>query len=285
MNKRNLELMVGSFIFAGLLVFAMMVIRFGSYDEFRDSYRLTAIFRFTNGVIIGAPVRVAGVEAGRVEDLVLTPDEQAKVGIVMEISRKVTLRKNAKVIINSLGIMGEKYVEFLPQTPDAEILKPGDTIEGVDPIALEAITAEAYNIVNSVKGIFADEATGNKLQKIVDNIVSITGEPNQDNVKTTLANFRQFSDRMNNFGTELEDISKDRKLSQTIDNFREASASLKAIFGQVQSGEGTMGQLIYKTDLYDKMKQFMKDLVENPSKLLRPVKDKDKGKGKSLFSK
>lgn len=283
MNRRNLELIVGSFIFTGMLVLALMIIRFGSYDEFRDSYPITAIFKFTNGVIIGAPVRVAGVEVGRVDDLVLTPDKEAKVGIVMSISRKVSLRKNAKVIINSLGIMGEKYVEFLPQTPDAEILKPGETIVGTDPIALENITSQAFEIVSTMKGIFADEKTGNKLQKIVDNIVTLTGDPNQENVKATLANFRQFSDRMNTFGTELEDISKDRKLSQTVENFREASASLKAIFSQIQSGEGTMGQLIYKTDLYDKMKQFMKDLVENPSKLLRPAKDKEKGKGKTLF--
>lgn len=283
MNRRNLELIVGSFIFTGMLVLALMIIRFGSYDEFRDSYQITAIFKFTNGVIIGAPVRVAGVEVGRVDDLVLTPDTEAKVGIVMSISRKVTLRKNAKVLINSLGIMGEKYVEFLPQTPDAEVLQPGDTIVGTDPIALENITSEAFKIISTVKEIFADEKTGNKLQRIIDNIVALTGDPNQENVKVTLANFRQFSDRMNTFGTEIEDISKDRKLSQTVENFREASASLKAIFAQVQSGEGTMGQLIYKTDLYDKMKQFMKDLVENPSKLLRPAKDKEKGKGKKLF--
>ena len=70
-----------------------------------------------------------------------------------------------------------------------------------------------------------------------------------------------------------------------MNNFHEASARLKAIFAQIQSGEGTMGQLIYKTDLYDKMKQFMKDLMENPSKLLKPSKDKEKGEGGFLFKK
>lgn len=281
MNKKNIEFWVGLFIFTGMITFATMVIRFGSYDKLRDTYPLTAAFNYTEGVVVGAPVRVSGVDAGRVKNLVLTPDKETKVGILMDIDKKVTLRKNALVTINSLGIMGEKYVEFLPQTPDAAILKPGDWIVGKDPISIAAVTASINDVITQVKGVFGDQKAGNKLGQIMDNLVQLTGPPNRDNVQASLANLRQFSDRMNTFSGDLETLSKEKKFTDTVNNFRDASASLKAILSKIESGQGTIGQLIYKSDFYDKMKR----ILENPSIILHPAKDKDKGKGSSLFKK
>ena len=285
MNKRSLEFWVGSFIFAGMAVLAAMIIRFGSYDQLRDTYELTAAFNYTDGVIEGAPVRVAGVEVGRVTKLLLTPDKETKVGIVMDIDQNVPLRKNVRVIINSLGIMGEKYVEFQPQTPDAERLKPGDWITGEDPVSIASITSQMSGVVKQVQAVIGDEKTGSKLSQIMDNIVQMTGEPNRENVKVSLANFRAFSENMTTLGDDLGEAAKDQKFSETIGNFRDASASLKAIFEKVESGEGTVGQLIYKTDFYDKMKEFLKDIMENPSKLIRPSKDTKKGSGSFILRK
>lgn len=253
MNKRSLEFWVGAFIFSGMVVLSAMIIRFGSYDKLRDTYLITASFNYTDGVIEGAPVRVSGVEVGRVNDLLLTPDLETKVGIVMEIDQKVKLRKNVRVIINSLGIMGEKYVEFQPQSSDAEFLKPGDLVKGEDPVSIASITSQMSGVVRQLQAVIGDDKMGNKLSKIMDNLTQLTGEPNRKNLELGLANMSA------------------------------ASTSMKDIFGKIQTGEGTAGQLIYKTELYDMMKAFMKDLVENPSKLLRPAKDKKKGTGSTLF--
>lgn len=255
MNKRSLEFWVGSFIFAGMAVLAAMIIRFGSYDKLRDTYEISADFNYTDGVIRGAPVRVSGVEVGRVTELRLTPDKETKVGIVMEVERNVKLRKNARVIINSLGIMGEKYVEFQPQSPDAPFLEPGESIRGEDPVSIASITAQMSHVVRQVQMVIGDEKTGNKLAEIMDNFVELTGKKNRENVQASLANFNA------------------------------ASTSMKDVFGKIQSGEGTAGQLIYKNELYDMMKAFMKGITENPSKLFRPTKDKKKGTGSTIFHK
>jgi len=285
MGKRNVELWVGVFIFIGLFTLAYMTIRFGSYDKFAKSYDIKVSYKFTNGLVVGAPVRVAGVEAGRVKDLVLTPDAETKVDVIVSIDQAIQLRQNVIVMINSLGIMGEKYVEFLPQEPDAEIIQPGDRVIGVNPTSIAELTGKAGDFISSIQDVFQDEENGSKIGKIIANLVAITGDENQENISVTLTNFRGFSDKMNTFGGELETISKDKMFSETVTNFHEASASLNNVLNQIKSGEGTIGKLIYDSDLHDKIRAFFKDIMENPSKLFRPTKDKQKGTGSFLFLK
>lgn len=283
-TKKNVEFWVGIFIFVGLVLLAYMIIRLGSYDKLTASgYDLVVSYKFTNGVIEGAPVRVAGVEAGRVKELILTPDGETKVDVVVSLQENVKLRRNVLVVINSLGIMGEKYIEFLPQDPNAEMLRPGDRVIGQDPTSIADLTGKAKDFAESLGSVFEDGEKGSKLGQIMDNIIQITGDNNRENLSTTLVNLNEFSGKINTFGSDLESLSKDKAFSETMTNFHDASASLKAVLDQIRSGKGTIGKLVYDNDLHDKMKLLLRDLVENPSKLFRPTKDKDKGKGSHLF--
>lgn len=285
MPKRNVELWVGTFIFLGLFSLAYLTIRFGSFDKFGDSYDLIVSYQFTNGVIVGAPVRVAGVESGRVKELILTPDAETKVDVVVSLDKSVVLRRNVVVMVNSLGIMGEKYIEFLPQDTDAEVLKPGDKVLGIDPVSIADLTGKAGQFISSLQKMFQDEEGKNKFAVVMDNLIALTGVKNQENISVTLTNIREFSDKMSSFGEELDTLSEEKKFSETVTNFHQASVSLNEVLNQIKSGEGTMGKLIYDEEIHDKLGQFLKDIMENPSKLFRPTKDKEKGKGPFLFFK
>lgn len=285
MGKKNVELWVGIFIFIGLFALAYMTIRLGSYDKFADSYDITISYRFTNGLVKGAPVRVAGVESGRVKDLILTPDAETKVDVVVSIESSVKLRRNVVAVINSLGIMGEKYIELLPQEAKDEILRPGERIIGEDPTSIAELTGEAKKFIQGVQEVFEDSESGNKLGIILDNLGEITGENNQNNIALTLSNLKDFSGRLKTFTGDLDVLAKEKKFSETVNNFHEASISLNDVLAQIKSGKGTIGELVYKSDVHDKLKEFLKDIMENPSKLFRPTKDKEKGPGSFLFFK
>ncbi len=69
---------------------------------------------------------------------------------------------------------------------------------------------------------------------------------------------------------------------KTLGNIESSSASLSDILGNVEKGDGTLGKLLVKDELYTEMEAFMKDVRAHPWKLLR--KDsKNKRKWYFLF--
>ncbi len=285
-SKKNVELWVGLFLFVGLATLAYLIIRLGSYDKLTaGGYEIVISYKFTNGVIEGAPVRVAGVEAGRVKKLILTPDQETKVDVVVAIEKSVQLRRNSIVLINSLGIMGEKYIEILPQDADSEILKPGDRIIGEEPTSIADLTRKAKEFAGSLESVFKDGEKGSKLSQIMDNVILMTGEKNRENFSATLVNLNEFSGKMNTFGTDIETLSQEKAFSETVHNFHAASQSLNEVLSQIRSGKGTLGKLLYDTEVHDNLKTLIQDLMKNPSKLFRPSPDKEHGKGSFLFPK
>ena len=77
-----LQLRVGAFVLASLLVFAGLVYMLGrSAGLFERQYRLTASFGRVGGLIPGATVRLAGVPVGHVGEIRLPEAGSAKVRV------------------------------------------------------------------------------------------------------------------------------------------------------------------------------------------------------------
>jgi len=55
-------------------------------------------------------------------------------------------------VINTLGILGEKYLELFPGT-NKEFLKDGAVLTGKDPVSLEDMTCQFKELANSASVI------------------------------------------------------------------------------------------------------------------------------------
>ena len=128
MNDRfNIELAVGVFLLAGLMVLVLLALRLGEVDLFdTDRYRLTARFVSSSGLIDGAPVEVAGVRVGVVENIKLDPESYESV-VELSLDPAVRLQADAIASIRTAGIIGDKFVQISPGGAD-EMLAPGDEL-------------------------------------------------------------------------------------------------------------------------------------------------------------
>jgi phospholipid/cholesterol/gamma-HCH transport system substrate-binding protein len=112
------------------------------HDELMPSsadLRFRAIFGNVGGLKAGAPVRLAGLDVGRVLDLQFaTREGRDAIAVTMAIRTRHAplVRRGARVSIENLGILGDKYVELAFAEPKAASLAAGDTVTGTDPIAL-----------------------------------------------------------------------------------------------------------------------------------------------------
>jgi virulence factor Mce-like protein len=94
----------------------------GRSAEEQDVTRIDAIFDNASFVTAGQEVRVAGAPVGSVRSVELTPDRTARISMRIE-SRFAPFRADADCTILPQSLIGEKFVECDPGSPDAPVLE------------------------------------------------------------------------------------------------------------------------------------------------------------------
>ena len=69
--------------------------------------RLTADFERADGIYVGSPVRVAGLDVGTISNMAL--DEHNKVILTLQFANQVLLPEDTAAVIETDGIFGSKY--------------------------------------------------------------------------------------------------------------------------------------------------------------------------------
>jgi phospholipid/cholesterol/gamma-HCH transport system substrate-binding protein len=78
-------------------------------------FEVKSCFQDARGLRVGAPVRVAGVEVGRVEAVRVRPElkeHAAEVVLHFQTPYKLEIPSDSVVSLNSDGLLGERYVEI-----------------------------------------------------------------------------------------------------------------------------------------------------------------------------
>lgn len=153
-DRSKFELKVGIFVFLGLAALCYIVFSIGDFYILRPGYHIKLIFGYASGVEVGAPVRFAGVEVGKVEDIMIFYDqkeEKTRVEVTAWVQSSTQIERDAQAYVNTLGLLGEKYIEILPGTRQKGFLQEGNTIVGTDPIPTEKLTERAYQIAGDLQ--------------------------------------------------------------------------------------------------------------------------------------
>jgi len=152
-GKTQLELKVGIFVFIGLVILAVFVLLIGNFQTWTSGYRLNFIFSFVNGVKLGAPVRFAGVDVGQVEEIrfIMTPPgNKTKVQILCWLNNTVKIPADSTAWVNTLGLLGEKYIEIMPGQDYKNPLAENQALVGEDPIPMHEVAVLARRIAGDI---------------------------------------------------------------------------------------------------------------------------------------
>jgi len=277
-------------IILGVLGFFVMKIEDVKIGRGAGTKKITAVFDSVAGLDNKSSVRVAGVRVGKVTDVRLRPDGKAEVEL--EIDKDVQLHSNAFARVANLGLLGEKYVEIEPGSANAPIVPETQKIvlSGSEPASMDdvtnqvsAIATDVKAITESLRGALGGPAGQQRLNEIVENVRQVTVQmrelvaANRSNVDATLANARAISESLklqiprlaasidktaNEIGGTVGENREDIKV--IVENLRKLSSDLKvstenlnAITGQVKSGEGTVGKLVYSDEAHDKLSKAL----------------------------
>ncbi|MFH1441327.1 MAG: MlaD family protein [Candidatus Omnitrophota bacterium] len=161
-GKTKLELKVGIFVFIGIVVLVIFVLSIGGFKTWSEGYRVGFSFDFVNGVKIGAPVRYAGVDIGQIKEINFRRNDlnETKVDIVGWVKKEVQIPVDSTIWINTLGLLGEKYIEVMPGKELNNFVKANTVLEGHNPIAMHEVSDLIKNIVDDIDDLIVQIKTG-----------------------------------------------------------------------------------------------------------------------------
>ena len=152
-GQSRVELKVGIFVFFGLVIFIIFVLSIGGIKTWNAGYKVNFIFNFVSGVKRGAPVRFAGVDTGVVKEIKLFYDlkeARSKVRITCWVSKGVNIPLDSRIWVDTLGLLGEKYVEIVPGKDYSRFLLENEDLIGEDPLPMNDLMKSAKSIVDNL---------------------------------------------------------------------------------------------------------------------------------------
>lgn len=162
-----LDFKVGVFVLIGIVILVALILFIGDFRILKPGYNFDIMFSFTNGLQKSSPVRLAGVEVGQVEEVKIVIDKQnndLKVRVRVWVEEDAEIPLDSKIEINTLGVLGQKYIEIIPGNDFSVITGDGDVLPGTDPVPMFEIANMGRRIalkfedsVNKARKILGDE--------------------------------------------------------------------------------------------------------------------------------
>ncbi len=162
---KNIEVKVGALILVSMLLLGGFIIVMGGLSVARV-YTLFVDFDNPSGLQIGAPVKIAGVKVGKVDNLEFRGGKadpkvpwRALVRVKLSVEEKVrdAIHEDAQFVITTQGVLGEPFIQINPGDPDKPIMPDGSIRQGKDPPRLDLFLAQASDLLSMAHKAFTRE--------------------------------------------------------------------------------------------------------------------------------
>jgi phospholipid/cholesterol/gamma-HCH transport system substrate-binding protein len=235
MPKHRLVI-VGAFVMGGLLLFAFGLFRIGDRRLlFVESFRVYAEFSEVSALAPGALVRVAGMDAGEVEEIRVPAGPADRFRVRMRVRENLgpLVRTDSIATISTDGLVGNRFVqiqtgtEAAPRAEDGGMIQSREPFEFADLMMMMSDTIETVNVMlvdvkaNVDEALLALRATANDAHVLITEV--------GDDVESVLASTQQVAD------------------------------DVAAILHDVRAGRGTVGQLLTDESLYHSVRAMATD--------------------------
>lgn len=190
------EVKSGFLITASLVVLFMLTFVVGRFVG-GSTRELQVRFGYISGLEKNAPVHFSGHEVGKVDKIEITRGQEKSVLVTLRISDKVDVREDSQCMVDTLGLLGEKFLEISPGTLDSPILKPGGILIGTDPIPMHLLIRKMNLLADRM-----DEMTVslNPLVKRMDTLLA----GNEEEIAKMISNLNETSANLRDMTHELK---------------------------------------------------------------------------------
>jgi phospholipid/cholesterol/gamma-HCH transport system substrate-binding protein len=157
-SARSIEVKVGILILTAIGLLAAFILVMGGIN-FQPTYSIYIGFDNPGGVQTGAPVKIAGVKVGKVENIEFrggkideaTGRRAPLVRLEVSIERRyqASVTDNSVFYVTTQGVLGEQFLAIEPGSSDQPVIPEGAEKRGLDPPRLDMLLSEGYELLHS----------------------------------------------------------------------------------------------------------------------------------------
>jgi phospholipid/cholesterol/gamma-HCH transport system substrate-binding protein len=275
--KNTLETRLGMFAAVIVLAAVVLVEILGGAERFQRTYILHALFNATQELKKGDPVKMAGVEIGRVKIIDLS-ETNNKVMVTLKLKQKYKVRTDAVAMVKYTGLMGQNFIGIDFGTPGSPYLTENNIIQTEEQADISAVIQKINNVAGNVENL-TKSFTGDKIDNLLGPFTDFL-KANQVPLTVTFANLQAISSQISQgkgtMGrliyddtlydattasiTNLQEITGEIRM--TISDARKSLNQVNSIFDNINAGEGTIGKLLKEDLLYRETTTSMTNIRE-----------------------
>jgi phospholipid/cholesterol/gamma-HCH transport system substrate-binding protein len=227
----------------------------GNLSPFKDVYSVNAVFSDATGILVGDPVKIAGVTVGKVTGFEV---DQGRAIVTMEVEGDVELPENVIADIKYRNLLGQRTVNLeRPESPSTEPLAEDGTI----PVENTKPALDLALVFNNLRPII--QSTNPEEINTVARALLKVFKGREDDFAATLGNIgavtstlSERDQRLARLVTDLNDLTKvlnsqKGNIRVSLDRFTELMESLadvtptvERVVDQLDDASGRFGGLI-----------------------------------------
>lgn len=252
------ELRVGITVLVAVITITLLIFLMSSTSSvFAKQIHIKAYFDNAEGLRIGAPVQLQGVDIGNVTDISVEPNKPSTpVKVTMKVNTRYRdfLKEDSTAALSTAGVLGQTFVDINSSQAKGAPAKEGDVLQVTSSPNLQDVVRASQTSLQNV----------DVLVRRVDRIVAAIEEgkgsigkaiydPSLYNrLNATLNQVQGIVNTINSGQGSLGKLIKDEEL------YNKANASLdrlNQIVDAINAGQGTVGKLLKDPSLYNNANQ------------------------------
>lgn len=280
--KISREFKTGIIVIGGILLFVLGFSFLKSNPIFDSSKTFYAVYSHVGGLQPGTQVTINGFSVGKVKEIRFL-DASGKLVVTFSVSDDFQFSKNSRAQLFDTGIIGGKGIQIIPRFDDAPVAVSGDTLptdtrpgltelvqQKLTPLQLkvEGAVTHADSLLMNINEVL-DDNTKRNLQSSVEGLNALitsfqktTAALNKllvDNQESLDESIRNINTISSNFST-LSDSLANAGLGGAIERLDATLDQLNQVLVKIDSGEGSLGQLVNNQELYTNLNKSSKEL-------------------------
>jgi phospholipid/cholesterol/gamma-HCH transport system substrate-binding protein len=263
----SVEKKVGMFFVFGLIILGVLLEVGEKWSPFEKNIPYKTYLTSITGLKVGDPVRLAGVDVGKITKISILSD---KIEIDFEVKPGTRIKTDTVAGLRLTNLLGGQFLGLSFGTPASAPLPAGGTVAGKDVANIDIIVDNLSDVIKDAKILVTNL---NKNQDEVMHKVSMMLDDNRGNLKGTISNLNSITEKFDRGEGSLALLLNDKTL------YRDASsavASFKGVAGKIERGEGTIGKLVNDDTFYRDASAVVADLrvgVKDLNAGMHDVKD------------
>jgi len=265
MTERQMQLRIGALVLVAIALFMGFVLSIGQRSTlFQERYSLVTSFSSTEGLAVGAPVRLAGVTVGNVTRISFGRDpKDRRIAMTLSVERRVQerIREDSVASIGTIGLVGDKVLDITVGSFDRPELQPGARLGSLDPLDYSVLLQKGDRILDHVTRIGAS----------LDEFLAGGGQPGKQNLNEAARSLRATLVEVEKGQGLLHDIIYGKEGGELLGRIDRTVQSLEKTTRAIETERGLLHALIYtpQEDTLGKLNRT----VANLDDLLREAKE------------